>query len=245
MPAAATHRSSDRTGFALGAAASNARRMARQVLRRPFHSDYRLLSRLHPAPGHVFVDAGAFDGAAVEAMRLYHPDTSICAFEPNPRRAHSLAERFAQDSALQIYRCGLSSHEADAALAVPVRAGRIAEAEASFDARRVQRWDDVRWLETRLFPLDALRLDVSVLKVAVNGLERSVLEGARRTLLRCEPLVLCALDEAADAFLTGELGWMRAAFDGARLIPGEAGNRHAVYAGPRCEAELWRAGLVA
>ena len=188
------------------AALAGARRLVRQLLRQPFHGDYRLLHRLTPRPGQVFVDAGAFEGDAIEALRLYHPETPILAFEPNPRRALILADRFAEDAALAVYGCGLSDAEADAVLAAPVRGGRLAEREASFDARRVERFGKVRWLETRVFPLDALELDVSVLKLCVNGLERSVLEGARATLARCEPLVICALDEAADAFLCGELG---------------------------------------
>ncbi len=220
-------------------------RRMRQALRQPFHGDYRLLSRLRPGPGQVFVDAGAFQGDAVDAMRLYHPETPIYAFEPNPRRALLLADRFAEDAELAVYGCGLADRDAEAVLAAPVRAGRLIEAEASFDARRVEQFGPVRWLETKVFPLDSLALDVSVLKLTVNGAERSVLDGARETLARCEPLVICALDEAADALLCGELGWMRARVEGDRLIPGEAGTRHAIYAGPRCEAALWRAGLVA
>jgi len=230
---------------ALSAALTGASRVVRRVLRRPFNPDYRLLAHLKPGPRQVFVDAGAFEGDAVEALRLYHPDTPILAFEPNPGRALQLAERFNDDPALSVYRCGLSDSQADAVLAAPVRAGRLIDAAASFDARRVRDWPQVRSLETRLFPLDDLELDVSVLKIAVNGLESAVLKGAQATLQRCEPLVICALDEAADGYLTQDLGWMRARFDGARLIPGEAGPRHAIYAGPACEAALWRAGLLA
>jgi FkbM family methyltransferase len=226
-------------------ALADATRLMRRVLRQPFSAEYRLLAHLRPAPGQVFVDAGAFHGDAIEAMRLYHADTPILAFEPNPRRALALADRFAGDAGLAVYRCGLSDREADAILAAPVRSGRLMDGEASFDARRVERWQQVRWLETRVFPLDDLELDVSVLKIAVNGLEAGVLAGARETLERCEPLVICARDETADTILTGELGWMRARFDGARLIPGEAGPRRAIYAGPACEAALWRAGLLA
>lgn len=227
------------------AAFSGASRLVRRVLRQPFCPDYRLLSYFRPAPGQVFVDAGAFDGDAVEAMRLYHPETPVLAFEPNPRRALRLADRFGEDPALCIYGCGLADSESRAVLAAPQRGGRVMDHEASFDPRRVETWEQVRWLETRVFPLDDLALDVGVLKIAVNGLERSVLEGARATLERREPLVICALNEEADAFLTSDLGWMRARFDGTRLVPGEAGTRHAFYAGPTCESALWRAGLVA
>jgi FkbM family methyltransferase len=227
------------------AALTGASRLVRRVLRRPFDGDYRLLAHLKPSPRQVFVDAGAHEGDSVEALRLYHPGTPILAFEPNPGRALQLAERFSDDPALSVYRCGLSDTEADAILAAPVRDGRLIDADASFDARRVRGWPQVRSLETRLFPLDDLELDVSVLKVAVNGLESAVLKGAHATLQRCEPLVICALDEAADNYLTQDLGWMRARFNGGRLIPGEAGPRHAIYAGPACEAALWRAGLLA
>lgn len=230
---------------AAAAPLSGASRLIRQVLRRPCDGQYRLLAHLAPGAQQVFVDAGAFRGDSVEALRLYHSDTPILAFEPNPGRALQLAERFSDDPALSVYRCGLSDVEADAVLAAPVRAGRLVDAAASFDGRRVKDWPQVRSLETRLFPLDEFEADVSVLKVAVNGLESRVLKGAEATLRRCEPLVICALDEAADRYLTKELGWMRACFDGARLIPGRAGVRHAIYAGPACEASLWRAGLLA
>lgn len=220
-------------------------RLGRRLLGWPVDGDYRVLAHLDPSPGQVLVDAGAFCGDGVEAMRLYHPETPILAFEPNPRRALMLAERFSADDNLAIYRCGLSETEGEAVLAAPVRARRLSDREASLDARRVEHWKAVRWQEVKVFPLDDLALDVSVLKVSVNGSEHAVLAGARETLQRCEPLVICAREPAADAFLTGGLGWMRARFDGTRLVPGETGARHGIYAGPTCEAALWRAGLLA
>jgi FkbM family methyltransferase len=243
MTAARTHFRSTPSLAPAGLAAAS--RLVRRVLRQPFNADYRLLSYLRPGKRQVFVDAGAFEGDAVEAMRLYHPETPILAFEPNPRRARMLAERLADDAGLSVYQCGLAETEATAVLAAPLHAGRLLDSAASFDARRVKGWSQVRSLETKVFPLDTLELDVSVLKIAVNGLESSVLKGAQATLKRCEPLVVCALDNAADAYLTQELGWMRARFDGVRLIPGDASRRHAIYAGPTCEAALWRAGLLA
>lgn len=225
-------------------ASQHVNRLTRQLLRQPFHSDFRLLKSVHPRAGQVIVDVGAFEGEAIDAIRLYHPETPVLAFEPNPRRSLVLAERYGEDANLSIYACGLADREGEAVLAAPVEGGSLRDGEASIDARRVAHWGRVRSVQAKVFALDALDADVCVLKIHVNGAEASVLKGARETLTRCEPLILCAHDLEADAWLTGELGWIRAGFDGARLIPGEAGRRYAIYAGPRCEAALWRAGLL-
>lgn len=232
------------TGRALVSASQQVNRLTRQLLRQPFHNDFKLLKAIRPRADQVIVDVGSFEGEAIDAIRLYHPDTLVLAFEPNPRRALALAERHAEDANLSIFACGLAAKEGEGVLAAPLAGGSLRDGEASFDARRVARWGHVRSTQVKVFPLDSLQADVSVLKLHVNGTESSVLEGARETLERCEPIVLCAVDQDADAWLTGELGWMRAGFDGERLIPGETGRRYAIYAGPRCEAALWRAGLL-
>ncbi|MFW6412965.1 MAG: FkbM family methyltransferase [Oceanicaulis sp.] len=234
-----------------------AQRFVRRVLRAPFERDFRILERWSPEPGEVFVDVGANRGQSVDAIRLYHPDALIHAFEPNPRLANALASLFADDPALAVYRCGLAAREESRRLYVPVYRGFVYDGLASFDADECRSWLndstvaafdpsrlEISSFEARAFPLDQLALPVGFLKLDVQGFERAVLEGGRRTLETARPLVLMENNRAGDDFLCGELGWTRAAFDGRRLRPGRPGDLNTLYYAPEREPSLRLARLL-
>ncbi|MCC5996522.1 MAG: FkbM family methyltransferase [Oceanicaulis sp.] len=234
-----------------------AQRLMRRALRQPFEADFALLSRWAPEPGEVFIDVGANRGQSIDAIRLYHPDALIHAFEPNAHLAAQLARLFARDDALAVYACGLGERDETRTLYVPVYRGFVYDGLASFDAAECASWlnadtvagfDRARLeivsFEARAFPLDDLDLNPGFIKLDVQGFERSVLAGARATLERCAPLVLLENNDEADAFLTGQLGWTRAAWTGSRLEPGRQGELNTLYIAPAREAPLVKAGLL-
>ena len=242
---------------ALVDAKAKLQRFARRTLRVPFEADFSLLARWRPDPDEVFLDIGANRGQSIDAIRLYHPDAPIHAFEPNPHLAGILARDFCDDENLTVHHCGLADHDEAFTLHVPVYRGFIYDGLASFDKAECRNWLneetvaafdpsklEVLSLESRAFPLDDLDLTVGFVKLDVQGFEASVLRGGRRTLETCAPLVLLENNDAADQFLTEELGWFRARYDGARLERGRQGDLNTFYVEPTREASLIRAGLL-
>ncbi|XBQ16390.1 MAG: FkbM family methyltransferase [Oceanicaulis sp.] len=232
-------------------------RFWRRALRAPFEPDFRLLERWSPEPGEVFVDVGANRGQSIDAIRLYHPDALIHAFEPNPRLALSLARLFEDDPALAVYRCGLGPKEETRRLFVPVYRGFVYDGLASFDAEECRSWLNAKTVaafdpaklevigfDARTFPLDQLALPVGFLKLDVQGFERAVLTGARKTLETSAPLVLMENNTDGDAWLCEELGWTRAAFENGRLSAGRRGALNTFYVAPERERSLDRAKLL-
>ena len=237
-------------------AKANAQRFVRRALRTPFEADFRFLSLWGPQPGEVFVDVGANRGQSIDAIRLYHPDALIHAFEPNPHLASQLAELFADDPALAVYRCGLSAREESRRLFVPVYRGFVYDGLASFDEEECRGWLNAETVaafnpaqlkimacEAKAFPLDQLALPVGFLKLDVQGFEGAVLNGGVQTLKSAAPIVMMENNEAADAFLTGELGWTRASFNGKGLRATAWGDLNTFYVAPVREAELREKGL--
>jgi len=241
---------------ALVDAKARAQRFVRQALRMPFEADFAMLAHWSPEPGEVFIDVGSNRGQSIDAIRLYHPDALIHAFEPNPHLAGALARVYASDAALAVYRCGLGEREETRRLFIPVYRGFIYDGLASFDEDECRSWLNAQTVagfdpqhlevmacEARAFPLDQLALPAGFMKLDVQGFEASVLKGAVTTLERCAPVVLMENNEAGDAFLVKEMGWMRAGFDGRRLAPGAWGALNTFYVAPSREAALARAGL--
>ena len=236
-------------------AKANAQRFLRRALRAPFEADFRFLALWAPQPGEVFVDVGANRGQSIDAIRLYHPDALIHAFEPNPHLALALARLFEDDPALAVYRCGLAAREEGRRLFVPVYRGFVYDGLASFDEAECRGWLneetvagfdpsqlEVMACEAKAFPLDQLALPVGFLKLDVQGFERAVLEGGEQTLKSAAPIVMMENNEAADAFLTEELGWVRAAFTGKGLRANKWGDLNTFYVAPSREAELREQG---
>jgi len=242
---------------ALVDAKAQVQRIMRRTLRVPFEADFAVLGRWRPEPGEVFLDVGANRGQSIDAIRLYHPDAPIHAFEPNPHLAAALARRFADNASLTVYECGLAHRDEVFTLHMPVYRGFVYDGLASFDREECRSWlnaetvaafdpsklEIVSW-EARATPLDDLDLAVGFLKLDVQGFESAVLRGGRRTLEQREPLVLLENNDAADAFLTEELHWRRASFDGERLMLDQHGDLNTFYVGPARQASLIEAGLL-
>ncbi|MFW5660022.1 MAG: FkbM family methyltransferase [Oceanicaulis sp.] len=236
---------------ALVDAKAGAQRFMRRALRTPFEADFRFLAHWAPAPGEVFVDIGANRGQSIDAIRLYHPDALIHAFEPNPHLALALARLFEDDAALAVYRCGLAAREESRRLFIPVYRGFVYDGLASFDEAECRGWLnaetvagfepsklEVMACDAKAFPLDQLALPAGFIKLDVQGFELAVLEGARQTLKSADPIIMMENNASADAFMTGVLGWTRAAFTGRGLRANGWGALNTFYVAPTREAEL-------
>jgi len=241
---------------ALVDAKAGVQRFMRRALRVPFEREFSLLAHWRPESGEVFVDVGAHRGQSVDAIRLYHSDALIHAFEPNVHLACGLASMFDDDPALAVYACGLSDRDEARRLYVPVYRSFVYDGLASFDFERCAGWFNAQTMarfdpsqlemmagEARTFTLDMLDLHPGFIKLDTPGWMLAVLRGAKQTLKRCSPVILTQTQAAADQILTEELGYTRAAFDGQRLHPGQTGVENTLYVPPARKDSLHQAGL--
>jgi FkbM family methyltransferase len=137
--------------------------------------------RRHIPTNAIIIDAGANIGNhSVYFSKICHA-RSVYAFEPMRQTFKILARNAALNAPEKIicynFALGSSNSKADLLQFYP---GNIGTA-------RVQSSADGLY---EIKPLDAFHFpEVQVLKIAVEGAETDVLEGARQTLARCKPII--------------------------------------------------------
>jgi FkbM family methyltransferase len=169
---------------------------------------------LTPRPG-VFLDVGANAGVYSLLCRLLWPWTETVAFEPSPGTVEA-GRRWAAANgvAVRFERAALSDHEGEGVLHLSSRSDASHSLVPGFREA------------VGTLPVDLLTLDgyvertgrePTVVKIDVEGHEREVLRGARRTLERSRPVVVVELldlerSREADALLRG-LGYVSRRLD--------------------------------
>lgn len=112
------------------------------------------------------------------------------AFEPIPACADILCAFGARN--IRVHRVGLSSSDGDRTLRLPVVGGHPQFLSASFS----KEYEEKEELVVPVRRLDDYRfLDVSFMKIDVEGHEREVLEGGRETILREKPCLLIEIEQ--------------------------------------------------
>lgn len=243
---------------ALADVKADAQRAWRRLRRSPFEADFEILSRLAIEPEQVLIDVGANRGQSIDAMRLYHPSAPIHAFEPAARLAEQLARQFSDDEALTLHRVGLADRPAERTLHTPVYRGYGYDGLASFNREEAAGWlnaetvanFDPDALEIHEAPCSLARLDdfdlaPAFIKLDVQGYERAALLGGEATLRTHEPVVLIENNAPADALLTQDWGWRRAAVTpGPRLFEGAEGALNTIYLSPSRAEALAASGVL-
>ena len=164
---------------------------------------------VHPAvlgflqPGSVVIDVGANLGEwTVPFARAVGSTGRVIAVEPAPRSAAALESTLAANALRQaeIVCCAIADHDGTAEFAVPVvisartdtGTARIGPAPTGYDALRVP----LRRLDSLAAERNLARLDL--VKIDVEGHERSVLDGAASILDRFRPVLVIETGHEAD-----------------------------------------------
>jgi FkbM family methyltransferase len=143
-------------------------------------------------PDQDAIDVGANDGSYVHFLRRHAQ--RVIAFEPMPSLAEALRHKFTQD--VTIEAIALSDNVGTAVLYMPVVDGVAVTGCSTVSALASATYPGHHAIEV---PLD--RLDnvydgrVGFIKIDVEGHEQAVLDGAVRTIRRCQPRLLVEIDE--------------------------------------------------
>lgn len=224
----------------------------RRMRGRPFDPDFYFLQFLKPSGHTVFLDIGANRGQSVMAMRLFHPEVPIVAFEPRVATFGLLERYTAGDRALTLVHGGLSDKPGRFALYTPVYRGYVfdgfastirAEAETWLGPRRLYFFDPARLAvheeEVALATLNSYGLRPSFMKLDVQGAEEAVLRGGWTTITAHRPVIMLEQSpNSAFELLLAPLGYAAYRFEGNALRPGATGRKNAFLVPEARKADL-------
>jgi FkbM family methyltransferase len=183
------------------------------------------------APGDVFYDIGANVGFfTLLGARLVGPHGRVVAFEPVPWCAQAVAHNIEINGFehAEIRAVAVGGEDGSARLLV------VGEASWSH-LESTGRHADVRdEIDVTVVSLDSLVAageipPPDVLKIDTEGAELQAIEGARATIARHRPAIVCELHDTNEAFvaLMDELGYVTSNLDGKAAVAG-AGPVHAL-----------------
>jgi FkbM family methyltransferase len=183
------------------------------------------------APGDVFYDIGANVGFfTLVGARLVGPTGRVVAFEPVPWCARAVARN------IELNGFGHAQIRAQAVGDADGSARLLVVGEASWShLESTGRHADVREeIDVAVVALDSLVAagtipPPDVVKIDTEGAELQAIEGARETIARHRPAIVCELHDTNGAFvaLMDELGYRTTNLDGPAAVAG-AGAVHAL-----------------
>lgn len=175
---------------------------ARNLLNLPFDPDFQILQFFPEVPQSIYADIGANSGQSINAIRVYRPEVSVHAFEPNTELFDQIQEEYGQEENVNCYNFGIGEGSSEFTLHIPWYNGRAHSANASFDIDVAREWfkkcmpnysDNLlsfTSMRCQVRCFDSFDLDPYFMKIDVEGFENQVLEGALKTLQKCEPILL-------------------------------------------------------
>jgi FkbM family methyltransferase len=163
---------------------------------RPFEPELQILPMLIRGPGAVF-DVGANRGEYTYVFEKTVGAVNTYAIEPLPRLCSQLRRLFPEAHILNL---GLSDSASKLTLKTPVIHGSPMWTRSTFEHFVEDDESGALLEEVRVTTLDLLcdelRIaDVACIKIDVEGHEKSVLQGAARTLKTYRPLLLVEIEQ--------------------------------------------------
>lgn len=158
--------------------------------RRALEPEMHLLGRIVRKGEHV-VDVGGNRG--IYAYKLWGLGCTVEVFEPNPACCAILEAWGGGKARVHLHRVALSSENGEASLHIPMDEAGV-EHDASASIEHGFTADRAQTVATRT--LDSFGYeDVALIKIDVEGHERSVLAGAERTIRASDPALLVEIEQ--------------------------------------------------
>jgi FkbM family methyltransferase len=205
-----------------------------RAARRPWRPDAEAV-RFVGMDDPMIVDVGANRGFSIAGFLTLKPRARIVAFEPLPKLAARLQERYHASSNVTVHPYGLGTADADMAIYIPVYRGWVFDPLAALDYEGAAAWVnserfyffDARKLtiqkeQVEIRRLDDFKLSPDIIKIYAQGHEPAIIQGGEATIRRCEPAIMApARIPAIDACLR-DLGYVRHGFSQGRFhVEGE------------------------
>ncbi|MGE4061895.1 MAG: FkbM family methyltransferase [Rhodospirillaceae bacterium] len=141
-------------------------------------------------PGRAAIDVGANKGVYTYHLSRLCPH--VYAFEPNPKMYRVLCRTLPKN--VTAYTCALSDSAGSAELIVPIHGGFFSNATGSLNPLKKEHRHGTMSVETRT--IDSFKFtNIGFIKIDVEGFEKTVLLGARETLMRERPVVQVEMEE--------------------------------------------------
>lgn len=199
----------------------------RGILRYPSrHEDPLNIARFVPAAGpFLLVDVGGNTGDWAALFREYFPDTTITAFEPDPRAREAYERRFVGDQRCRVVGCAVSDRSGQAEFALAENT--LYSTLEGYEAASTEGHATSARATVDVVTLDSVEIDTSgytfrLLKIDVQGHELAVLRGGMQ-LLKTIDAVLVEL-----SFVDQYVGQLPNNLDVTRTL-GEAGLYPAIF----------------
>lgn len=148
------------------------------------------------------IDVGAHEGDQMAHMARCAPRGRHLAVEPCPEYVETL--RGLLPSSVIIEQCALGHNDIEDEIEFVHESQRVSHGElhpSDFESPTAKRFERLR---VPAISLDALverhGLRPKVIRISVEGAETAVLEGARRTIERCQPVLMIEHGAAATAY---------------------------------------------
>lgn len=207
-------------------------------------------------PDAVFVDIGANRGQSIRSMRLFAPQATIHAFEPNPLLAEHVTQRFAGPQ-LHVHPCGLGAEPSSLLLHLPryghtvydTRAALTPQAAGDFlsEEHFVAFSPDraaVITEEVEIRTLDSFALRPHAVKIDVEGADAAVIEGGWDTITRHQPLLMIEFPSADTRSRLQEVGYVPHELVEGVLVPSDDAELNTLFLQPS-HLEILRASAPA
>lgn len=184
----------------------------------------------------LIVDVGANRGQSIAAFRKLAPRSHIVAFEPEPRSAARLAQRYRLDNAVAIHGYALGSRAGSLTFFSPTygrwgcdgmsATSREAATDWLRDPGRMYRFDEAK-LTVHEHPvecrsLDSFALAPRLIKLHAQGAELDILKGVQNTLRLHRPVLMCAFPTSAVSEFVDGFGYRPYIYQDGRFVPGTA-----------------------
>lgn len=138
-------------------------------------------------PARDSIDVGANDGCYVHFLKKY--SRRVHAFEPLPVLAETLRRKFPHD--VVVKQIALSRGPGTAELRMPLIDGMLVTGCSTISERAVAFYPGHQAMSVATDALDNIYSgEVGFIKIDVEGYEDAVLDGARKTMARCNPTVI-------------------------------------------------------
>jgi FkbM family methyltransferase len=180
--------------------------LIRKILKRPHENHLYMLNKLRLDKAdneYLFVDIGANRGQTIQSVRCLR-DFQLLSIEPLPFLVDKIRERYGSDISIKILNKAVGNQEGVLDIYVPICNSVYFDGLASLDpdyAKSFFEEEDkffsldknklkLNQFKVEIIVLDDLDIQPDFLKADVQGAEMAVLEGARKTISKSEPIII-------------------------------------------------------